>query len=59
MQRPQIVGQRPKLRLVRDIAPEEDIARRLRFAEEGALVRSQGFAGKAEDNGFHGTNGSG
>ena len=56
MNGPQIVGQRAQLRLVDDVALEEDIARRFRFREKGALVRTQGFTGKAEDDRLHACN---
>ncbi len=52
--RAQLVGQRAQLRAVLDVAPEQDVAGRVGFAEESALVVGQRRTGQAEDRGRHG-----
>ncbi|OHC94864.1 MAG: hypothetical protein A2095_13930 [Sphingomonadales bacterium GWF1_63_6] len=54
MQGAQIIGQRPQLRPIDDIALEDNIACGLRLGKEGALVRGQGWPGQAENNRLHG-----
>ena len=53
MERSQIVGERAHLRPIDDIAFEQDVSRRLSLGKEGAFVRGEGFAGQAENDGFH------
>ena len=49
----QLVGQRPYLRPVFDVAAEEDVARRIALAKERPLVGGQRQSGKAENGGRH------
>ena len=53
MQIAQGIGQRTQLLAVFAVAPEQDVARRLRVREEGALLVGQSGAGDAEDAGRH------
>src|SRR3546814_20971981 len=48
-----IVGQSPKLFAIFDIATEENIARGVAVAEEGAFVVGQKQAVQAKNSGYH------
>jgi hypothetical protein len=41
----QFIGKRPQLRAAFHVAPEQDVARRISIAEEGALVIAESEAG--------------